>query len=187
MIAALLQEKFPFYRNWINLDYWTYFCDTFVGWFITKYQSAIYDCKKINEIGAEQLIVDSTQLKTIVEQLPVLGRPGESPPDRYMKRVRREFEEIDKVVKMLLAPMDGFVDTFKSLYFDNHSDKGLARLMALKGFAYNDQLAMLQMYGSNQSSVITVGGGMTDRLGSLFDLELDTTAAAARFKSFFNM
>ena len=82
-IARVLQDKIPFYRKWMSSKYFPFLCDSFVGWFIPRFTQAIFDCRRISEMGAEQLIVDATHLKVMLEQLPVTGlSTGTTAPER---------------------------------------------------------------------------------------------------------
>lgn len=170
-IGTILNEKVPLYRIWIDPAFFEYFCDSFLGWFIPKYQASIYECKKISESGAEQLIVDATQLKLTLERLPVLGKSQtDTASSRYVKRVRREMEEVEKLVKLLLTPFESLVDTYKSLFPETHSDTGLAKVMQLKGLPYAVQEQTLQTYGSKQNSVVMVG--IREKKDSILPLSL---------------
>ena len=51
---------------------------------------------------------------------------------RYLKRVRREMEEVEKLIKLLRTPVEALVDFYKSLFPETHSDKVLARILQLK-------------------------------------------------------
>eukprot|EP01122_Echinamoeba_exundans_P009264 TRINITY_DN3230_c0_g1_i3.p1 TRINITY_DN3230_c0_g1~~TRINITY_DN3230_c0_g1_i3.p1 ORF type:complete len:727 (+),score=165.80 TRINITY_DN3230_c0_g1_i3:383-2563(+) len=186
-IGALLNEKVPLYRAWIDPSFFGYFCDSFLGWFIPKYQAAIYECKKVSESGAEQLIVDSTQLKLTLERLPVLGKAqNEHAQDRYLKRVRREMEDVEKLVKLLLTPIESLVDTYKSLFPETHSEAGIAKVMQLKGLPYAVQEQTLQTYGSKQNSVVMVG--IREKKDSILpDLDIDASAAATKIRQFFKL
>jgi vacuolar protein sorting-associated protein 53 len=186
-IGALLNEKVPLYRAWIDPSFFGYFCDSFLGWFIPKYQASIYECKKVSESGAEQLIVDSTQLKLTLERLPVLGKAqNEHAQDRYLKRVRREMEDVEKLVKLLLTPIESLVDTYKSLFPETHSEAGIAKAMQLKGLPYAVQEQTLQTYGSKQNSVVMVG--IREKKDSILpDLDIDASAAASKIRQFFKL
>jgi hypothetical protein len=58
-------------------EYFQYLCDSFVGWFLPRFRTAVFDCKKFSEIGAEQLSSDVGQIKRVLEELPVVGRPND--------------------------------------------------------------------------------------------------------------
>lgn len=186
-IGTLLGEKVPLYRAWIDPSFFGYFCDSFLGWFIPKFQASVYECKKVSESGAEQLIVDATQLKSTLERLPVLGKATtDHAPDRYMKRVRREMEDVEKLIKLLLTPIESLVDTFKSLFPETHSEQNLAKVMQLKGLPYAVQEQTLQIYGSKQNSVVMVG--IREKKDSILpDLDIDASAAATKIRQFFKL
>jgi len=59
------------------------FCDKFAKAFIPRYQMAVQQCKKINETGAQQLLLDVQSIKAVLLSLPT------TPPasDRTMDEI----------------------------------------------------------------------------------------------------
>ncbi|CAB3985678.1 vacuolar sorting-associated 53 homolog isoform X1 [Paramuricea clavata] len=73
-IATHLQNIVPVIREYLTSvrKYFTQFCVKFANSFIPKFISQIYKCKPISTVGAEQLLLDTHSLKTILVDLPLL-------------------------------------------------------------------------------------------------------------------
>eukprot|EP00092_Neocalanus_flemingeri_P042497 GFUD01046471.1.p1 GENE.GFUD01046471.1~~GFUD01046471.1.p1 ORF type:complete len:150 (+),score=51.35 GFUD01046471.1:63-452(+) len=60
--------------------YFTQFCIKFVSSFIPKFISNLYKCKPVGTVGAEQLLLDTHSLKTVLVDLPSLVEAGQVKP-----------------------------------------------------------------------------------------------------------
>ena len=75
--------------------YFTQFCIKFVSNFIPKFLSNIYKCKPLGTVGAEQLLLDTHSIKTVLLDLPSIVETGQvklppgtrKPPQSYTKLV----------------------------------------------------------------------------------------------------
>jgi hypothetical protein len=94
-------------------------------------------------------------------------------------------DEVDKFLKLLRTPNEVLVDSYKSLFYEDHSERIFAKILALKGLKYAEQEQLLLQYGSKQpAEMIQVGVG--ERLGSLFD-DLDASKTAEKLKKLFSI
>ncbi|XP_065320157.1 vacuolar protein sorting-associated protein 53 homolog isoform X2 [Gordionus sp. m RMFG-2023] len=74
-IVNCFKISFPFIKSNLtnSRKYFTQFCIRFVNSFIPKYLTALYKCKPVGMVGAEQLLLDTHSLKTVLLELPSLG------------------------------------------------------------------------------------------------------------------
>ena len=87
--------------------------------FLTKYYTTIFKCRPISEVGAEQMLLDTHALKTILIQMTHLGcDPSEAkqpPPATYLKILGRGVSKVEQLLKVVLRSHDppaGIVETF---------------------------------------------------------------------------
>lgn len=105
----------------------------FVRAFISRYQAAIFRCPRIGQVGANQLLLDSQTLRSVLLKAPAV-RPGRDSsvggdeavdpavaeeeaaaaaaavPALYTKLVMREFPRVDMLFKLLSVPKDKLLD-----------------------------------------------------------------------------
>ena len=158
----------------IGPNYFQIICDSILVYFTKRFEEALRACKKISEAGAQQLMTDWAQIKKVLETLPTLqlqvsqqasddyttsakaaAVTSTSAPttasNAYLKKVRRESETIEKMLKVIWTPVDMLVDTYKAL-LPNHSDKDFVRIMQLKGVPYAEQHQLLDAFGTAKDS-----------------------------------
>nr|GEY80904.1 vacuolar protein sorting-associated protein 53 A [Tanacetum cinerariifolium] len=74
----------------------------------------IFKCKQISETGAQQMLLDTQAVKTILLDIPSLGKQT-SGAASYLKFVSREMTKAEALLKVILSPVDSVVDTYSAL------------------------------------------------------------------------
>lgn len=169
-IHDIIKEKIPLYRNAINShNHFQFVCDSVFGWLMKRFEESILKSKQISESGAQQLLIDVVQLKKILEGIPSLAQevkekntieivskdtPTQSSSTaRFVKKVKREMESIEKMLKMIWSPVELLLETYKILIPD-HNEKGLITIMKLKGLSPQEQHKILDDYGTPKDAPI---------------------------------
>ncbi|KAI8983955.1 Vps53-like protein [Mycotypha africana] len=132
-----------------NKRYFRTFHDRFAEFFITKFLLQIFKCKPISEIGAEQLLLDTHSLKTLLMEIPTLGSTEGTPTtltnSRIVNRGISKVEAILKTVMSSIEPPEGYVENYLLLVSDKH-DGNFTRLLDLKGVKKTEQNPLLEMF-----------------------------------------
>jgi hypothetical protein len=180
-LSDYITDRVPVFRKYImdtnvfktdlsdvGPNYFQIICDSILAYVTKRFEQALRACRRIAEAGAQQLVTDLAQIKKLLESLPTLQivqkddsasssvpapiktASGHAPPT-YLKKVRRECETIEKMLKVIWTPVDMLVDTYKAL-LPNHSDADFVAIMQLKGVPYADQHALLDVYGTPKDS-----------------------------------
>ena len=97
VLVASMRNMVPRLRDALQTSrkYFTQFCIKFSSQFIPKYISAVYKCKPVGTVGAEQLLLDTHSIKTVLLELPSivdsgqvkLAPNGRKAPQSYTKLV----------------------------------------------------------------------------------------------------
>ena len=103
------------------------FLSQFARAFFARYQSSIFRCKKISELGAQQLLLDAQAIRSGLlnapifkpEKLNVDDDEVEAPtvdssltaPAIYIKYIQREMPRVELLLKIVASPKDRFADT----------------------------------------------------------------------------
>lgn len=107
-------------RSVKSTKYFRWFCDKFADQFVIMYWNIIYSCKPINEIGAEQLLLDTHSVKLILREMPSLGADQKFVVSGgFANLVVNGMEKVETFLKVVLTPLDPpeiFIKNFFILY-----------------------------------------------------------------------
>lgn len=156
-ISNHLKEAVPLLRDYLSSarKYFTQFCVKFVNSFIPRFISNLYKCKPISTVGAEQLLLDTHSLKTILLDLPSIGsKVQRKPPASYTKVVAKGMKKAEMILKVVMSPHDpavGFVDNYIKLLADTDTSN-FQKLLDMKGLKRSEQHSMLDLFRSRLPS-----------------------------------
>ncbi|ETV97877.1 hypothetical protein, variant 1 [Aphanomyces invadans] len=173
-IADKLRPYVPTLRSMLSSLYFTNFCDKFAASVVPKVLQSIIKCKRVNQVGTQQLLLDVYALKTLFLNLPVMGKEGEvgAPvvPARYTKFVTNEIAHVEAVLKLIGTPNDMLVESFKIMWPDGTAEN-FQSILNMKGLKRQEQLALLEALGLQQrktpAAAKLIEGKMTDMTESL--------------------
>lgn len=150
-------------KNTLSKSYFRNFCDQFAMSFTNAFYNTITRCKRINETGTQQLLLDAYNIKTLLLKLPVLENDtgsGESPgksstisPAIYTKMVSNQFQRIEILLKLVGTPSDLLIDNFK-VQWQGGSATDLQVIMNLKGIKRKDQATLFEKFGVDPSQIM---------------------------------
>jgi len=102
-----------------------YFCEKLASSFAPRFYAAILRCKRFNEAGAQQLLLDSHAVKSLLLEVPLMGASLSPPPEgfaaqppvaavpaSYAKLVGREMNRAEALLKVIQAPQEVVGDMF---------------------------------------------------------------------------
>eukprot|EP00092_Neocalanus_flemingeri_P030125 GFUD01032703.1.p1 GENE.GFUD01032703.1~~GFUD01032703.1.p1 ORF type:complete len:880 (+),score=301.05 GFUD01032703.1:157-2796(+) len=147
--------------------YFTQFCIKFVSSFIPKFISNLYKCKPVGTVGAEQLLLDTHSLKTVLVDLPSLVEAGQvkpvgrKAPQAFTKVVVKGMTRAEMILKVVMSPLEparAFVEQYVRLVQDTDGAE-LSKLLEMKGVKRSEQTLYLEMYRETQSAVAGGGAG----------------------------
>jgi len=136
-VGEVMTTQFPLVRANLSLTYYRFFGDKFAQWVVPKFISSIYACKKIGELGAQQLLLDSYSLKTLLLEVPVLAAEGKPVPAGYAKYVIREIGRAETLLKILSSSVED-VESLKTLLEGQGAvatQEEITRILSLKAGA----------------------------------------------------
>ncbi|KAF9931942.1 Vacuolar protein sorting-associated protein 53 [Linnemannia zychae] len=132
-----------------NKRYFRTFCDKLIESFVSRFASNLIRCKPISEIGAEQMLLDTQAVKTILVEVPNLGLENAGPvPSSFVKFVTRGLGKVETILKTAMSPHEPH-DMFIDHYFLLIGDRNLSnfqRILELKGLKRSDQQAMMDAF-----------------------------------------
>jgi len=165
-LVQAMRSMVPRLRDCLQTSrkYFTQFCIKFVSSFIPKFISNLYKCKPVGTVGAEQLLLDTHSLKTVLVDLPSLVEAGQvklvgrKAPQAFTKVVVKGMTRAEMILKVVMSPLEparAFVEQYVRLVQDTDGAE-LSKLLEMKGVKRSDQSTYLELYRESQHDV---GGG----------------------------
>ena len=119
-ISSILCGEYPAIRNLLSRVYFRNFCDRMAMTFLPRFLDCVARCKRVNEMSAQQMLLDLHSLKTLFLQLPTVQQNETDelryviPPTlecvcgvsgRYTKFVNKAVDKADMMPKLLGTPV----------------------------------------------------------------------------------
>ncbi|XP_005987501.1 vacuolar protein sorting-associated protein 53 homolog [Latimeria chalumnae] len=150
-IILHIKQNVPIIRD--NLastrKYFTQFCIKFANSFIPKFINHLFKCKPISMVGAEQLLLDTHSLKTVLLDLPSIGsQVVRKAPASYTKIVVKGMTRAEMILKVVMAPHEPsvvFVDNYIKLLADYNTET-FQKILDMKGLKRSEQSSMLELF-----------------------------------------
>lgn len=153
-------------RELVPASYFRSFCDKFAMAFTNTYYDVLIRLKRISEAGAQQLLLDVYNIKTLLMKLPVMEKgggpatpkkPGSAgstiAPAMYTKMVTKQFRRIETLLKLVSTPNELLIDVFRVQWVGG-SALDLQSVMTLKGMKRPEQAAMLEKFGLDPETAL---------------------------------
>uniref|UniRef100_A0AAY4D511 Vacuolar protein sorting-associated protein 53 homolog n=1 Tax=Denticeps clupeoides TaxID=299321 RepID=A0AAY4D511_9TELE len=129
--------------------YFTQFCIKFTNSFIPKFINHLFRCKPISMVGAEQLLLDTHSLKTVLLDLPSIGsQVVRKAPASYTKIVVKGMTRAEMILKVVMAPHEPpvvFVDNYIKLLADGNPET-FQKILDMKGLKRSEQSSMIELF-----------------------------------------
>ncbi|KAG0554133.1 hypothetical protein KC19_12G065500 [Ceratodon purpureus] len=143
-MSAILSSSVPVIAGLLSPLYFQYFMDKLAASFAPRFHNNIFKCKRISETGAQQMLLDTHAVKTLLLEVPSLGGQT-STPASYTKYVAREMSKAEHLLKVMLSPMEAIADTYRALLPDG-SGADFQRILDLKGVKRSDSQPLLDRF-----------------------------------------
>ncbi|XP_027338760.1 vacuolar protein sorting-associated protein 53 A isoform X3 [Abrus precatorius] len=146
-INLILTISIPVLGSLLSPVYFQFFLDKLASSLGPRFYSNIFKCKQISETGAQQMLLDTQAVKTILLEVPSLGRQT-SGAASYSKFVSREMSKAEALLKVILSPVDSVADTYRALLPEG-TPMEFQRILELKGLKKADQQSILDDFNKH--------------------------------------
>ncbi|KAJ1420960.1 Vps53-like, N-terminal [Sesbania bispinosa] len=146
-INLILTTSIPTLGSLLSPVYFQFFLDKLASSLAPRFYSNIFKCKQISETGAQQMLLDTQAVKTILLEIPSLGRQT-SGAASYSKFVSREMSKAEALLKVILSPVDSVADTYRALLPEG-TPMEFQRILELKGLKKADQQSILDDFNKH--------------------------------------
>lgn len=127
------------------------FADNLVELLSNTYLTNIAQCKPISEAGAEQMLLDTHEIRKTISQI----LPGNPPPAAFLKRVNTAFGKMEPLLKTLQvkpSPPEALVQAYL-IHIADLSDSNFKKLLEMKGIKGRaEQAQLLELYQMHKLS-----------------------------------
>jgi hypothetical protein len=184
-IYVLCEEVVVLCKDIMGTSYFGSFCNSFATTFLPHFVQSLHRCKRIGEMGAQQLLLDTHGIKTLFLGLREMGdnrvdtnSVTTQRRDPYLKRVDEEIKKAESLLKLVSYPADRLAQTFPVLWPEGTQDD-LRSVMSLKGMKTNEQNDVL-----HQASM--PGGGASNGSSGISAASTSTNPLQDKKKAFFS-
>uniref|UniRef100_A0A803QIK0 Vps53 N-terminal domain-containing protein n=1 Tax=Cannabis sativa TaxID=3483 RepID=A0A803QIK0_CANSA len=146
-INMILTSSIPVLGGLLSPLYFQFFLDKLASSLGPRFYANIFKCKQISETGAQQMLLDTQAVKTILLEIPTLGRQT-SGAASYSKFVSREMSKAEALLKVILSPIDSVADTYRALLPEG-TPMEFQRILELKGLKKADQQTILDDFNKH--------------------------------------
>ncbi|XP_048327618.1 vacuolar protein sorting-associated protein 53 A [Ziziphus jujuba] len=146
-INMILNSSIPVLGRLLSPVYFQFFLDKLASSLGPRFYTNIFKCKQISETGAQQMLLDTQAVKTILLDIPSLGRQT-SGAASYSKYVSREMSKAEALLKVILSPIDSVADTYRALLPEG-TPMEFQRILELKGLKKADQQTILDDFNKH--------------------------------------
>lgn len=149
-ISGHLKATVPIIRDQLasSRKYFTQFCVKFASVFVQKFISSLYKCRAISTVGAEQLLLDTHSLKTLLLEMPSIGSQVQrKAPPSYTKNVVKGMGKAEMILKVVMSPIvpeRAFVDQVSRLLPETDQTE-FQKLLEMKGIKRSEQTSLLEL------------------------------------------
>ncbi|XP_031389826.1 vacuolar protein sorting-associated protein 53 A [Punica granatum] len=146
-INLMLNNSIPVLGSLLSSIYFQFFLDKLASSLGPRFFSNIFKCRQISETGAQQMLLDTQAIKTILLDIPSLARQTSSAAN-YTKFVSREMSKAEALLKVILSPVDSVADTYRALLPEG-TPMEFQRVLELKGLKKADQQSILDDFNKH--------------------------------------
>nr|KAJ0217366.1 hypothetical protein LSAT_V11C300154220 [Lactuca sativa] len=150
-INMILSGCVPVLGSLLSPVYFQFFLDKLASSLGPRFYLNIFKCKQISETGAQQMLLDTQAVKTILLDIPSLGRQAIGAAG-YSKFVSREMSKAEALLKVILSPIDSVADTYGALLPEGTPSE-FQRILELKGLKKADQQTILDDFNKRGSGI----------------------------------
>ncbi|XVE57516.1 hypothetical protein DITRI_Ditri04bG0096900 [Diplodiscus trichospermus] len=150
-INMILTSSIPVLGSLLSPIYFQFFLDKLASSLGPRFYMNIFKCKQISETGAQQMLLDTQAVKTILLEIPSLGRQT-SGAAGYSKFVSREMSKAEALLKVILSPIDSVADTYRALLPEG-TPMEFQRILELKGLKKSDQQSILDDFNKGAPAI----------------------------------
>ncbi|KAI7742047.1 hypothetical protein M8C21_030053 [Ambrosia artemisiifolia] len=150
-IKMILNGSIPVLGSLLSTVYFQFFLDKLASSLGPRFYLNIFKCKQISETGAQQMLLDTQAVKTILLDIPSLGKQT-SGAASYSKFVSREMSKAEALLKVILSPIDSVADTYSALLPEGTPSE-FQRILELKGLKKADQQTILEDFNKRGSGI----------------------------------
>ncbi|KAL3820049.1 hypothetical protein ACJIZ3_005954 [Penstemon smallii] len=158
VINTILNASIPVLGRLLTPLYFQFFLDKLASSLGPRFYLNIFKCKLISETGAQQMLLDTQAVKTILLDIPSLGKQT-STASGYSKFVSREMSKAEALLKVILSPLDSVADTYCALLPEGNPTE-FQRILDLKGLKRADQQSILDDYNKRGSGTYSTNAAV---------------------------
>lgn len=160
LVTVIHEQSSQVINNIHKPQYARAFADNLLDSVASTYATNIALCKPISTAGAEQMLLDTHEMRKVFSTL----MPGNPPPSLYLKRVNATFSRIEPLLKTIQvnpSPAEALVQAYL-IHIADTSDSNFRKILDLKGIRGRSEIAQLMELFNMHKQSARYAGGLVD-------------------------
>jgi len=126
------------FKGMLSMNFYLVFINRLVPFVTNSFMQHVYKTKRINEIAAQQFLVDIQDIKKNLATLIIVkGQFEQRVVDSYNNMLNKEIAKIEIRLKVLGYPLDSIEEAYSMLIQDSSRDD-FEKILTLKGVKKGD-------------------------------------------------
>jgi len=125
-------------------NHYQFFCEKLAASFIGRFNDAILRCRRVGEMAAQQMLLDTQAVRAVLLDLPVLEQSA-APPASYTKFVSAEMGRAERLLKVAGTRPETVLHTFTTLMPEGTAAE-FGAILDLKGMGKADKQQLMESY-----------------------------------------
>jgi len=143
-ITTVLTEAGHSLSPRLSDNHYQFFCEKLAASFIGRFNDAILRCRRVGEMAAQQMLLDTQAVRAVLLDLPVLEQSS-APPASYTKFVSTEMGRAERLLKVAGARQETVLQSFTTLMPEGTAAE-FGAILDLKGTGKAEKQAAMESY-----------------------------------------
>mmetsp|Transcript_6744 Transcript_6744/g.18881 ORF Transcript_6744/g.18881 Transcript_6744/m.18881 type:complete len:738 (-) Transcript_6744:326-2539(-) len=143
-ITTVLNESGRILSSKLSDNNYQFFCEKLAKSFIGRFNDTILRCRRVSEMAAQQMLLDTQAIRAVLLDLPVLEQSAAA-PGSYTKFVSHEMGRAEKLLKIAGAMQEALLDSFATLMPDGTSAE-FSAVLDIKGLTKAEKQSLMESY-----------------------------------------
>ena len=161
-ISAVAATSIPLISSLLSPVYFQFFVDKLAASFAPRFYVNIFKCKRISDTGAQQMLLDTHGVKSILLEMPTLG--GQAVAGAYSNFIARELGKAEALLKVLPSPLDTLAGTYRALLPEG-SATDFQRILELKGVKKAEQQPLIEQLSRQYPALVMASPSLLTPIG----------------------
>ena len=164
-VTTVLKEAGRSLGSDLSDIHYQFFCEKVASSFMGRYSDAILRCRRVSEMAAQQILLDTQAIRAVLLDLPVVGESTAAAPGSYTKFISADMGRTERLLKVAGAQQEALVQSFVALMPEGTSAE-FSSILDLKGLTKAEKQSMMDAFDRERGAAKGGGAGASSAGGA---------------------